>query len=606
MSRYDLSVTDVLIIGAGLAGERAAIEAASQGLNVTILSLVPPRRSHSAAAQGGMQAALGNTAMGRGDSPDIHFADTVKGSDWGCDQDVARIFAEMAPVAVREAAHWGVPWTRVSMEKRMYDGQEIHEDPEKVGLITARNFGGTAKWRTCYTADGTGHALLYTTDSMVLKLGVTVHDRVEALSLIHDGARCYGAVARCLRTGNLRAYTAKTTVIATGGYGRLYGVSTNAVINEGSGMAIALETGKVPLGNMEAVQFHPTGLVPSGILITEGARGDGGFLLDKNGYRFMPDYEPKKKELASRDVVARRMMQHIRAGYGVDSPYGQHLWLDIRHLGAKHIDTNLREIASICRKFRGVDPVHELIPVRPTQHYSMGGVRINKNGEAYGMQNLFALGEAACWDLHGFNRLGGNSLAETIVSGKIIGANIAEYTRETSLDVRSSLIDDHVQYQAERIQKLRDGRRGTEDVFRLKHEMEDILREHVFIFRSEEPLSQAVQQLHALYQRTEDIRLRGSGLGADPELGAALRLPGMVKLAYCIAKGALARTESRGSHFREDFPKRDDESWLKRTLACWSHEKNEPLLDYEQVTITESPPGDRGYGEATSGPVKQK
>lgn len=606
MSRYDLSVTDVLIIGAGLAGERAAIEAASQGLNVTILSLVPPRRSHSAAAQGGMQAALGNTAMGRGDSPDIHFADTVKGSDWGCDQDVARIFAEMAPVAVREAAHWGVPWTRVSMEKRMYDGQEIHEDPEKVGLITARNFGGTAKWRTCYTADGTGHALLYTTDSMVLKLGVTVHDRVEALSLIHDGARCYGAVARCLRTGNLRAYTAKTTVIATGGYGRLYGVSTNAVINEGSGMAIALETGKVPLGNMEAVQFHPTGLVPSGILITEGARGDGGFLLDKNGYRFMPDYEPKKKELASRDVVARRMMQHIRAGYGVDSPYGQHLWLDIRHLGAKHIDTNLREIASICRKFRGVDPVHELIPVRPTQHYSMGGVRINKNGEAYGMKNLFALGEAACWDLHGFNRLGGNSLAETIVSGKIIGANIAEYTRETSLDVRSSLIDDHVQYQAERIQKLRDGRRGTEDVFRLKHEMEDILREHVFIFRSEEPLSQAVQQLHALYQRTEDIRLRGSGLGADPELGAALRLPGMVKLAYCIAKGALARTESRGSHFREDFPKRDDESWLKRTLAYWSHEKNEPLLDYEQVTITESPPGDRGYGEATSGPVKQK
>ncbi|QSO54632.1 fumarate reductase flavoprotein subunit [Alicyclobacillus curvatus] len=606
MSEYPLSVTDVLIIGAGLAGERAAIEAASQGLNVTILSLVPPRRSHSSAAQGGMQAALGNTAMGRGDSPDIHFADTVKGSDWGCDQDVARMFVEMAPVAVREAAHWGVPWTRVSTEKRIYDGEEIHEDPEKVGLITARNFGGTAKWRTCYTADGTGHALLYTTDSMVLKLGVTVHDRVEALSLIHDGERCYGAVARCLRTGNLRAYAARTTVIATGGYGRLYGVSTNAVINEGTGMAIALETGKVPLGNMEAVQFHPTGLVPSGILITEGARGDGGHLLDKNGYRFMPDYEPKKKELASRDVVSRRMIQHMRRGYGVDSPYGQHLWLDIRHLGAKHIETNLREIASICRKFRGIDPVHELIPVRPTQHYSMGGVRVNKYGQAYGLQNLFALGEAACWDLHGFNRLGGNSLAETIVSGKIVGEQIAEYTKDVSLDIRSTLIDRHVQDQADRIQKLRDRRDGTEDVFRLRHEMEEILREHVFVFRSAEPLAEAVRQLHALHERTSDIRLRGRGLGADPELSAALRLPGMVKLAYCIAKGALARTESRGSHFREDFPKRDDENWLKRTLAYWSSERNEPVLDYEPVVITESPPGDRGYGEATSGPASKK
>ncbi|KPV45230.1 fumarate reductase flavoprotein subunit [Alicyclobacillus ferrooxydans] len=606
MNDYDLFVTDVLIIGAGLAGERAAIEAASQGLNVTILSLVPPRRSHSAAAQGGMQAALGNAAMGQGDSPDVHFADTVKGSDWGCDQEVARMFVDMAPVAVREAAFWGVPWTRVTMDKRIYDGQEIHEDPKKVGLITARNFGGTAKWRTCYTADGTGHALLYTTDSMVLKLGVTVHDRVEALSLIHDGDRCYGAVARCLRTGNLRAYSARTTVIATGGYGRLYGVSTNAVINEGTGMAIALETGKVPLGNMEAVQFHPTGLVPSGILITEGARGDGGYLLDKNGYRFMPDYEPKKKELASRDVVSRRMIQHMRAGYGVDSPYGPHLWLDIRHLGAKHIETNLREITSICRKFNGIDPVHELIPVRPTQHYSMGGVRVNKHGYVYGMKNLFALGEAACWDLHGFNRLGGNSLAETIVSGKIIGEKIAEFTKDALLDVRSSLIDQHVHDQAERIEKLRAKKSGTADVFRLRHEMEEILREHVFVFRTEAALAEAVEQLHALHVRAGDLRLRGSGLGADPELSAALRLPGMVKLAYCIAKGALARTESRGSHFREDYPKRDDENWLKRTLAYWSYEKNEPVLDYEPVVITELPPGDRGYGEATSGPVQKK
>ncbi|MCL6548833.1 MAG: fumarate reductase flavoprotein subunit, partial [Alicyclobacillus sp.] len=387
MKHRDVLVTDVLIIGAGLAGERAAIEAAMAGLNVIILSLVPPRRSHSSAAQGGMQAALGNTAMGRGDSPDIHFVDTVKGSDWGCDQDVARLFVETAPVAVREMAYWGVPWTRVTLEKRVYDGKEIQEDPAKVGLIAARNFGGTAKWRTCYTADGTGHTLLYTMDSVVLKLGITVHDRVEAIRLIHDRERCYGAVVRCLRTGELRAYVARTTVIATGGYGRLYGASTNAVINEGSGMALALDTGVVPLGNMEAVQFHPTGIVPSWILITEGARGDGGYLLDKNLHRFMPDYEPVKKELASRDVVSRRIMQHIRAGFGVDSPYGPHVWLDIRHLGERHIRTNLREIANICRNFNGIDPVKELIPVRPTQHYSMGGVRTHIDGRAYGLQN---------------------------------------------------------------------------------------------------------------------------------------------------------------------------------------------------------------------------
>lgn len=606
MSHYDISVTDVLVIGAGLAGERAAIEAAAQGLNVIILSLVPPRRSHSAAAQGGMQAALANTAMGKGDSPDVHFADTVKGSDWGCEQDVARLFAETAPLAVREMAHFGVPWTRVTMDKRIYDGKEIHEDPEKVGTITARNFGGTAKWRTCYTADGTGHTLLYTMDSVVLKLGITVHDRVEALSLIHDGERCYGAIVRCLRTGELRVYTAKTTVIATGGYGRLYTASTNAIINEGSGMALALDTGVVPLGNMEAVQFHPTGLVPSWILITEGARGDGGYLLDKDKYRFMPDYEPNKKELASRDVVARRIMQHIRAGYGVESPYGDHVWLDIRHLGAKHIDTNLREIATICRTFAGIDPVNELIPVRPTQHYSMGGIRTNIDGQAYGLKNLFALGEAACWDLHGFNRLGGNSLAETIVAGKIVGGRIAEFTKDASLDVRSSLVEEHLGRQQARVDELRGKQAGSENVYALRTEMEQVLSEHVGIFRSEGPLQEAVQKLHELHERTAQIRLRGSGRGADPELGAALRLPGMIRLAYCIAKGALARQESRGSHFREDYPKRNDEKWLARTLAHWSNEQNAPVLSYEGVTITELPPGDRGYGEATSGPSKRK
>ncbi|NGQ96621.1 fumarate reductase flavoprotein subunit [Brevibacillus sp. SYP-B805] len=606
MSRYDHFMTDVIIVGAGLAGERAAVEAASHGLRVILLSLVPPRRSHSSAAQGGMQASLGNSAMGKGDNPDIHFADTVKGSDWGCDQDVARLFAETAPIAVRQMSYWGVPWNRVVPGTRLYDGKEIQEDPAKEGLITARNFGGTAKWRTCYTADGTGHTLLYTMDSVVLKMGIPVHDRTEVLSLIHDGKRCLGVVARCLRTGKLRAYTAKATVIATGGYGRLYGASTNAVINEGSGMFVALETGVVPLGNMEAVQFHPTGIVPSWILITEGARGDGGYLLDKNLHRFMPDYEPNKKELASRDVVSRRIMQHIRSGYGVESPYGAHVWLDIRHLGARHINTNLREIATICRNFAGIDPVHDLIPVRPTQHYSMGGIRTNIDGMAYGLEGLFALGEAACWDMHGFNRLGGNSLAETVVAGMIVGGKIAACAKEASYHVSSALIEEQVRFQEDRIQALIEGRHGRENVYQLRREMEQTLSEHVGIFRSEEPLQKAVAKLHELHQRSLRVGLRSDGRGANPELAAALRITGMIRLAYCIAAGALARQESRGSHYREDFPKRDDVNWLKRTLAYWPVGADQPSLAYEPVKITELPPGDRGYGEASAHSVTAK
>ncbi|TYO93891.1 fumarate reductase flavoprotein subunit [Desulfallas thermosapovorans] len=601
MSIYQTHITDVLIVGAGLAGERIAVEAAMHGHDVILLSLVPPRRSHSTAAQGGMQASLGNCAMGEGDNPDVHFADTVKGSDWGCDQEVARLFVENAPLAVREMAIWGVPWSRVvAGQRKLPDGRVIEEKKEKEGLITARDFGGTAKWRTCYTADGTGHTLQYTMDSMVLKLGITVHDRTEAISLIHDGEQCIGVVARCLRTGDLRVYIAKTTVICTGGYGRLYSASTNAVINEGNGMFVALNTGVVPLGNMEAVQFHPTGMVPVWILITEGARGDGGYLLDKNLYRFMPDYEPKKKELASRDVVSRRMTQHMRAGYGVDSPYGPHLWLDIRHLGAQHINTNLREIANIARNFAGVDPVKDLIPVRPTQHYSMGGVRTNKDGAAYGLKNLFAAGEAACWDLHGFNRLGGNSLAETITAGRIIGKKVAEYTKDATISYNYKLVDDAVKEQENRIKALVHGWNGKENVYEVRNAMEKNLMDYVGIFRNGKDLQKAVDNLREVYHRSLKIGLRSNGEGPNPELAQALRMPGMVRLALCIAYGALMRTESRGSHAREDYPKRDDVNWLKRTLAYWPDGADLPELKYEPVKITELPPGDRGYGESSA------
>ena len=289
-------------MGAGLAGERVAIEAAISGFQAVCLSIVPPRRSHSSAAQGGMQAALGNCVMGEGDSPDVHFADTVKGSDWGCDQEVARLFVETAPEAVREMDLWGTPWNRVEAGTSIYfkGGKKFEktEPKEKEGLITARSFGGTAKWRTCYTSDGTGHTLLYTMDNKVVETGVKVHDRVEAISLIHDGKTCSGVVARCLKTGRLRAYLAKATLIATGGYGRIYRETTNAVINDGGGAIMALGTGIVPIGNPEAIQFHPTGIVPTHILVTEGCRGDGGTLLDVDNKRFMHEYEPEKAELA--------------------------------------------------------------------------------------------------------------------------------------------------------------------------------------------------------------------------------------------------------------------------------------------------------------------
>jgi len=597
MKWSDAHISDVLVIGAGLAGERVAIEAAMQGHSVTILSLVPPRRSHSTAAQGGMQASLGNVAKGYGDNPDIHFADTVKGSDWGCDQEVARLFVELAPVAVRQMSHWGVPWARVVPGKRrLPDGTEVEELQEKAGLIAQREFGGTAKWRTCFAADGTGHVLQYAMDSVVIKLGITVHDRTEAIGLIHDGQSCYGAVALCLRTRKVRPYLAKAVVIATGGYGRMYGVSTNAVINEGTGMALALDTGVVPLGNMEAVQFHPTGIVPAGILVTEGCRGDGGYLLDKNLHRFMPDYEPVKKEVASRDVVSRWMVHHMRRGLGVDSPYGPHLWLDIRHLGREHICTNLREVATICKNFLGIDAVECLIPVRPTQHYSMGGVRTNRDGDAYGLKGLFAAGEAACWDLHGFNRLGGNSLAETIVAGMVVGERVADFAREQSLAFPFALVDDAVRAQEERLKALGSHSGAGEDAFALRRLMEETLLEKVGIFRTGEALQEAVATLWDLYQRSAHLRLRSSGLGPNPELFAALRLPGMLRLALCISYGALKRTESRGSHYREDFPKRDDDNWLKRTLAYWRPGAEMPELQYEPVKITELPPGDRGYG----------
>jgi fumarate reductase flavoprotein subunit len=596
----DIIYTDVLCIGAGLAGERVAIEAAEAGYSTICLSIVPARRSHSSAAQGGMQAALGNCAMGEGDGPDVHFADTVKGSDWGCDQEVARLFCDTAPIVMRELAYWGVPWNRVvaGTDDYFQGGKKFSktEKKENEGLITARNFGGTAKWRTCYTSDGTGHAVLYTMDNRAMHKGVQVHDRTEAIALIHDGEQCKGAIVRCLRTGELRTYLAKATVIAAGGFGRIYRESTNAVICEGGGQSIALNTGVVPMGNMEAVQFHPTGVVPSNILVTEGCRGDGGTLLDKNMERFMPSYEPEKAELASRDVVSRRMTEHMRKGLGVPSDYGDHLWLDIRHLGEHHITHKLREVEEICNNFLGVDPITQPIPVRPTQHYSMGGVRTNKDGAAYGLSGLFSAGEAACWDMHGFNRLGGNSLSETVVAGRIVGKKVVEFLEGCDVRFSTSEADSFRKKEEQRIKTLISGG-GTENVYELRRLMQDTMMEGVGIFRDETGLTKAVSDLQAIHQRTRNIGLTSDGIGANDELRLALNLPGMVKLALCVAYGALERRESRGSHAREDYPARNDRDWLVRTLATWQDGSDLPTLNYEPAsTVFNIPPGDRGYG----------
>ncbi|TKX32656.1 fumarate reductase flavoprotein subunit [Campylobacter aviculae] len=602
----NIQYSDALVIGGGLAGLRAAIEVAKSGQSVTLLSICPVKRSHSAAVQGGMQASLGNGAKGEGDNEDLHFADTVKGSDWGCDQEVARMFAQTAPKAVRELAAWGVPWTRVTKGPRtvVINAQKtvIEEKAEAHGLINARDFGGTKKWRTCYIADATGHCMLYGVANEAIKHQVKIIDRMEAVRIIHDGKKCLGVIARDLTNGQLIAYIARGTMIATGGYGRIYKQTTNAVICEGTGAAIALETGLCRLSNMEAVQFHPTPIVPSGILLTEGCRGDGGILRDVDGYRFMPDYEPEKKELASRDVVSRRMMEHIRKGKGVKSPYGDHLWLDISILGRAHVEKNLRDVQDICKTFNGIDPADEgpkgWAPVLPMQHYSMGGIRTKPTGESQWLNGLFACGEAACWDMHGFNRLGGNSCAETVVAGMIIGDYFANYCKNNGEIIDTDLVKNFLSKEYQYLKSLVD-KEGKHSVFEIKNRMKEIMWDKVAIFRTGEGLKEAVDELEKLYKDSLDVKVHCKELDcANPELEEAYRVPRMLKVALCVAYGALLRTESRGAHYREDYPKRDDLNWMKRTNTYWVEGETLPRVEYEDLDIMkmEIPPAFRGYG----------
>jgi fumarate reductase flavoprotein subunit len=347
---------------------------------------------------------------------------------------------------------------------------------------------------------------------------------------------------------------------------------------------------------MEAVQFHPTALAPSGILVTEGCRGDGGFLLDRNLDRFMVEAEPEKQELASRDVVSRHMAQRMRDGKGVETPYGPHLWLDIRHLGEEHVTTKLREVFDICRDFVGLHPARDLIPVRPTQHYSMGGVRVNKDGQAYNLAGLFAAGEAACWDMHGFNRLGGNSLAETIVAGRIVGRSVSKYAEGSSLDAPVALAQAATR-RAESVAEEWLARSGNgPGIYEIRDRMAETMIGKVGIFRNGDELAEAVDELNSQYEDCGRATLRSKAPGMNPELTFALRLKNMLRLAIVTAQGALARTESRGAHYRSDFPLRNDAEWLNRTLVRWNPDKDAADFSYEQVGLIDLPPGHRGYG----------
>ena len=594
--------TDVLVIGGGLAGLRMAVAAKRRGHDSIVLSLVPPKRSHSKAAQGGMQASLGNVIKGVGDNEDVHFGDTVRGSDWGADQEVVRMFVNTSPKAVRELAAWGVPWSRITPGDRqvIINGEKvtITERKEAAGLIAQRDFGGTKKWRTCYVSDCTGHSMLNAVSDRIIAEQVPVIERVEALSLIHDGKRCYGAIVRCLITGELMAYVSKATAIATGGAGRIYRVTTNAVICEGTGYDLALETGVASLGNMEAIQFHPTGIFPAGILVTEGCRGDGGLLRDVDGHRFMPDVEPEKKELASRDVVSRRMEERIAMGKGVKSRFGEHIWLDITLLGEHHIKHKLREVYEICHYFLGVDPTKEWVPVRPAQHYTMGGIRTLPTGESPTLKGLFAAGEAACWDMHGFNRLGGNSVAETVVAGMIVGEFIADFCDkpENGIDIPTSLIYDALAKEEARLKSFTNNG-GSEDAYKIRTRMQEIMTTKIGIFRKGADMESAVAELEDLYKKSFQVPVKDV-VGPNPELIYAYRTQKMLRVALSVACGALNRKESRGAHYREDYPVRNDVEWLSRTLATWKPGDTLPTLSYQKLDINkmELPPGFRGYG----------
>lgn len=581
--------TDLLCIGAGLAARRAAVEVAAAGFQALRLAPASARRSQSGMGRSGMLAALGAGVMSQGDSPDLHFQDTVRAGDWGGDQAVIRLLAETAPAEARLLAHWGAPWDRAAAGRQTRRGGgktfQITEKKERDGLIQAAHAHGSSKWRACRVADFTGQALLTTLDNRAAQLGVLAQDRMEVVGLIHDGHACHGAVARCLRTGELVACLARATLVATGGFGRLFRHATASLCNDGGAHAALLDTGLVSLANLEAVQCHPLALAPADIPLPRRCLDEGGQLLDADETRFLAEADPDLAERAPRDAVCRAMQRRLRQGRGVASGQGEHLWLDLRHLGEKRLRLHLPEVVETCRNLLGLDPAVSLVPVRPAQDFCMGGVRVDVDCRVPGLAGLFAAGEAACWDLHGFNRLEGNAIAESLVAGGVAGRGVLADLHGRDARLSPRLAAEQTARHAAAIRDLA-ARAGGEHPQDLLDLLRDVLDQAAGPSRERQSLERATAQLQDLHRRARRCSLRAGGQGPSPELGLALKLPGQIRLALCLVQAALARTESRGSHHREDFPARDDARWLVRSLSRWPEGAAQPVLSHEPASAT--------------------
>ncbi|HET6453845.1 MAG TPA: FAD-dependent oxidoreductase [Armatimonadota bacterium] len=561
---------EVIVVGGGLSGLRAAI-GASEKADTALLSQVYPVRSHSGAAQGGVNASLANHPESSDDSWEKHAFDTVKGSDYLADQDAVEIMTKEAPLRVYELEHWGCPFSRF-------------ED----GMIAQRPFGGAGYPRTCYCADKTGHVMLHTMYEQAVKRGVKVYNEWVVVSLVIEDGVCRGVIAMNLVTGRLEAFQAEAVIFATGGYGRVYGNSTNAVINTGSGMAAAYHAG-VGLKDMEFVQFHPTTLFGTNILITEGARGEGAYLVNNKGRRFMEDYAPSLMELAPRDIVSRSITTEINEGRGFENAY---VHLDLRHLGAQKIMERLPGIRDIAIDFAGVDPIEKPIPVQPGAHYSMGGIDCNADC-ATEVKGFFAAGECSCVSVHGANRLGGNSLLETIVFGKRAGDAALKYLESVvGRKTGAKVIESALEKTQARIKRLIEGT-GDEDLSAVREEMKSVMFEDVGIFRQESRMKYAVEKIKELQERYRRGGIKYKGKKFNLDLLWNLELEGMLDVAEVIAKGALARQESRGSHSRIGFTERDDANWLKHTVAHYTPAG--PEFSFKEVSITQWQPQARAY-----------
>lgn len=561
---------DILVIGGGLAGLRAAIEAKKTGQDVAILSKVHPLRSHSVAAQGGINAALGNVITPVKDTWENHAFDTIKGSDFLADQDAVEMMCQEGIDRVIEMEHWGTLFSRT-------------ED----GKIAQRPFGGTGFPRTCYTADRTGHNLLHVLYEQVTDLQIPVYEEWYALSLVVNDGRCIGILAFHLFKGRIVPIQAKAVLLATGGYGRIYLRSTNAVINTGSGCYLAYKAG-VPLEDMEFVQFHPTSLFGTNILITEASRGEGGYLINAKGERFMERYAPKLMELGPRDIVARGIQTEIEEGRGFE---GEYVHLDLRHLGREKIMDRLPGIRQIAIDFAGVDPIFATIPVQPAQHYSMGGITTNLDGETP-LPGLFAAGECACVSVHGANRLGGNSLLETLVFGTRAGKKAVRWAQTDITPLNQTFFQLQLREIQSHLEEIFD-RKPEATCFQVRDEMKALMTYQVGIFRKEADLLSAREKAKELQRSFRRVGLKYKGLAFNHELIQYLELEGMLLLAEVMVEGALARKESRGSHFRLDYPYRDDEHWLRHTIVRKTMEGLK--LDYKSVNVTSHLPQKRDY-----------